>query len=175
MRQTLQKSLLLSVLILTLTGIGFGQTIRPKRIVYRGDTGIFLTKRQEGEVLKRLALRDSYKSEIDSIFKYSSDCTDALLLSREAFFGLFDNYKDLEEEAMNSALKNQNLESQLEQSQEKVKQEQKKKVRWRRATVGTGVVAIGAVAAVVSGVWLPALAVTAAVELGYLLTPKKEK
>jgi hypothetical protein len=88
---------------------------------------------------------------------------------------LFDNYKDLEEEAMNSALKNQNLESQLEQSQEKVKEEQKKKVRWRRATVGTGVVAIGAVAAVVSGVWLPALAVTAAVELGYLLTPKKEK
>ena len=76
---------------------------------------------------------------------------------------------------MNSALKNQNLESQLEQSQEKVKEEQKKKVRWRRATVGTSVVAIGAVAAVVTGVWLPALAVTGIVELGYILTPKKDK
>ena len=161
--------------MLTLTGIAFGQTIRPKRIVYQGDTGIFLTKRQEGEVLKRLALRDSYKSEIDSIFKYSSDCTDALLLSRDAFFGLYDNYKDLEEEAMNSALKNQNLESQLEQVQEKIKQEQKKKVRWRRATVGTSIVAVGAVAAVITGAWLPALAVGAAVELGYILTPKKDK
>ena len=120
-------------------------------------------------------MRDSYKSEIDSIFKYSSDCTDALLLSRDAFFGLFDNYKDLEEEAMNSALKNQNLESQLEQAQEKISQEQKKKVRWRRATVSTSVVAVGAVAAVVTGVWLPALAVTGIVELGYLLTPKKNK
>ncbi len=175
MRQILQKSLLLLVLILTVIGTNFGQTIRPKRIVYRGDTGIFLTKRQEGEVLKRLALRDSYKSEIDSIFKYSSDCTDALLLSREAFFGLFDNYKDLEEESMNSALKNQNLESQLEQAQEKISQEQKKKVRWRRATVGTSIVAVGAVAAVVTGAWLPALAVGAAVELSYILTPKKNK
>jgi hypothetical protein len=161
--------------MLTLAGIAFGQTIRPKRIVYQGDTGIFLTKRQEGEVLKRLALRDSYKSEIDSIFKYSSDCTDALLLSREAFFGLFDNYKDLEEESMNSALKNQNLESQLEQAQEKISQEQKKKVRWKRATVSTSIVAVGAVAAVVTGAWLPALAVGAAVELGYILTPKKNK
>ena len=120
-------------------------------------------------------MRDSYKSEIDSIFKYSSDCTDALLLSREAFFGLYDNYKDLEEEAMNSALKNQNLESQLEQAQEKISQEQKKKVRWRRATVSTSLVAVGAVAAVVTGVWLPALAVGAVVELGYILTPKKNK
>jgi hypothetical protein len=175
MRQILQKTLLLLVLILTVIGTNFGQTIRPKRIVYRGDTGIFLTKRQEGEVLKKLALRNTYKSELDSMFKYSSDCTESLLLSREAFFGLFDNYKDLEEEAMNSALKNQNLESQLEQSQEKLAQEQKKKVRWRRATVSTGIVAVGAVTAVVTGVWLPALAVGAAVELGYLLTPKKEK
>ena len=175
MRQILQKSLLLLVLMLTLIGTGFGQTIRPKRIVFQGDTGIFLTKRQEGEVLKKLALRDSYKSEIDSIFKYSSDCTDALLLSRDAFFGLFDNYKDLEEEAMNSALKNQNLESQLEQAQEKISQEQKKKVRWRRATVGTSIVAAGAVAAVVTGLWLPALAVGSVLELGYLLTPKKDK
>ena len=175
MKQILQKSLLLLVLMLTMIGINFGQTIRPKRIVFQGDTGIFLTKRQEGEVLKRLALRDSYKSEIDSIFKYSSDCTDALLLSRDAFFGLFDNYKDLEEESMNSSLKNQNLESQLEQSQEKISQEQKKKVRWRRATVSTSVVAVGAVAAVITGVWLPALAVTGIVELGYLLTPKKNK
>ena len=109
------------------------------------------------------------------MFRYSNDCTESLLLSREAFFGLFDNYKDLEEEAMNSALKNQNLESQLEQAQEKIYQEQKKKVRWRRATVGTSIVAVGAVAAVVTGVWLPALAVGAAVELGYLLTPKKDK
>ena len=76
---------------------------------------------------------------------------------------------------MNSALKNQNLESQLEQAQEKISEERKKKIRWRRATVGTSIVAVGAVTAVVTGVWLPALAVGAAVELGYILTPKKDK
>lgn len=175
MKPILQKSLLIFLLILTQTGIGFGQTIRPKRIVYQGDTGIFLTKRQEGEVLKKLALRDSYKSEIDSIFKYSSDCTDALLLSRDAFFGLYDNYKDLEEEAMNSSQKNQNLQSQLDQSQEKLLQEQKKKIRWKRATVSSGIIAVGAVTSVVTGVWLPALTVGAVIELGYLLTQKKNK
>jgi len=175
MKQILQKSLLLLVLMLTVIGTSFGQTIRPKRIVFQGDTGIFLTKRQEGEVLKKLALRDTYKSELDSMFKYSSECTDALLLSREAFFGLFDNYKDLEDETKDLSYKVENLEKQKDEAEIKLKKEQEKKVKWRRATVGTSVVAVGAVVAVVSGVWLPALAVTGIVELGYLLTPKKSK
>jgi len=120
-------------------------------------------------------LRDSYKSEIDSIFKYSSECTDALLLSREAFFGLFDNYKDLEDETKDLAYKVENLEKQKDEAEIKLNKEQEKKVKWRRATVGTSVVAVGAVVAVVSGIWLPALAVTGIVEIGYLLTPKKSK
>jgi len=175
MKQILQKSLLLLVLMLTVIGTSFGQTIRPKRIVFQGDTGVFLTKRQEGEVLRRLALRDIHKSELDSMFKYSSECTDALLLSREAFFGLFDNYKDLEDETKDLAYKVENLEKQKDEAEIKLKKEQQKKVKWRRATVSTSVVAVGAVVAVVSGIWLPALAVTGIVELGYLLTPKKDK
>ena len=33
------------------------------------------------------------------MFRYADNCTEALMLSREAFFGLYDQYNQLEDEA----------------------------------------------------------------------------
>jgi hypothetical protein len=65
------KKLTLFLFILTVNLTVFGQVnLLPKRIVYQGDTGIFLTKKQEVEILKTFEYKEIYKSNLDSMFRF---------------------------------------------------------------------------------------------------------
>ena len=170
------KKLTLFLFILTVNLTVFGQVnLLPKRIVYQGDTGIFLTKKQEVEILKTFEYKEIYKSNLDSMFRYADNCTEALMLSRTAFFSLYDQYNQLESEAKlqrDNAINEKKLK---EAAQDSLADEKIKKKTWRRVAVGEGILIAGAVVGTVTGAWVPVAAIVIAAEVAIILNVKPPK
>ena len=72
------------------------------------------------------------------MFRFSENCTEALMLSRDAFFGLYKNYKELEQEAILQRDRANNEEKLKNESIEKYNKENLRKKRWRRITLAEG-------------------------------------
>jgi hypothetical protein len=76
------------------------------------------------------------------MFRYADNCTEALMLSRTAFFGLYDNYNKLEDTAKDEQARADN-ESKLRQAAEnKATDEKNKKIQWRKAALVEGAVIV---------------------------------
>jgi hypothetical protein len=109
------------------------------------------------------------------MFKFADNCTEALLLSREAFFGLFDNYNKLEDEA--HILEDTLAQAKFEKKQAvgKAEQEKNKRVVWKRVAIGEGILIVGAITGVITGAWVPVVAVVAASEVAIILNKEAPK
>jgi len=97
------------------------------------------------------------------------------MLSREAFFGLYDQYNQLEDEAK---LQRDNAlnESKLKQdARDSLSNEKVKKRTWRRAAIGEGVLIIGAVVGAVTGAWVPVATLVIVAEVAIILDVKPPK
>ena len=109
------------------------------------------------------------------MFRYADNCTEALMLSREAFFGLFDQYNLLEDEAKlqrDNAINEKKLK---ELAQDSLSNEKVKKKTWRRVAIGEGILITGAVVGVVTGAWVPVAAIVIASEVAIILNVKPPK
>lgn len=107
------------------------------------------------------------------MFQYADNCTEALMLSRTAFFSLYEQYGDLEKEAKEQREKAKTEELAKNKALEEVVKQTDKKVLWRRIAIGEGIVLAGATFAIISGAWIPALAVTAIAETVHISKRKK--
>ena len=97
------------------------------------------------------------------------------MLSREAFFGLYDQYNLLEDEAKlqrDNAINEKKLK---ENAQDSLATEKVKKKTWRRAAIGEGILIAGAVAGAVTGAWVPVAALVVAAEFAIILNVKPPK
>ena len=109
------------------------------------------------------------------MFKFSYNCTEALMLSREAFFGLYEQYNKLEEEAVlqrDNASKERKLK---EIAQDSLLNEKVKKRTWRRVAIGEGVLIAGAVVGAVTGAWVPVATIVIVAEVAIILDVKPPK
>lgn len=109
------------------------------------------------------------------MFKFSYNCTEALMLSREAFFGLYGQYNELEEEAMlhrDNAKKERKLK---EGARDSLATETGKKRTWRRAAIGEGVLILGTIVGVATGAWVPVAAIVIVAEVAIILDVKPPK
>ena len=122
-----------------------------------------------------MAYKEYYKTNLDSMFKFADNCTEALLLSREAFFGLYDNYNKLEDEAhiLEDTLAQAKFEKKLAVG--KAEQEKNKRVVWKRIAIGEGILIAGAITGVVTGAWVPVVAVVVAAEMAIILNKQAPK
>lgn len=109
------------------------------------------------------------------MFQYADNCTEALMLSRTAFFSLYDQYKALETEAKDQREKANTEELAKNKALEEVEKQTNRKIIWRRVAIGEGIVIVGVTVAVVTGAWLPALAATGVVEVIHLTRTKPDK
>jgi hypothetical protein len=109
------------------------------------------------------------------MFKFANNCTDALLLSREAFFGLYENYVKLEEEAhvLEDSLGQAKFDR--KQAYAKSEQEKTKRIVWKRVAIGEGILIVGAITGVVTGAWVPVVAVVVAAEVAIILNKEAPK
>lgn len=97
------------------------------------------------------------------------------MLSREAFFGLYEQYNKLEDEAK---LQRDNAlnEAKLKQgARDSLTTETVRKKTWRRAAIGEGVLIVGAVVGAVTGAWVPVAAIVVVTEVAIILNVKPPK
>ena len=64
------------------------------------------------------------------MFRFSENCTEALMLSRDAFFGLYDNYRELEQEAVLQRDRANTEEKLKNEAIEKYNKENTKSKKW---------------------------------------------
>ena len=119
--------------------------------------------------------KEYYKTNLDSMFKFADNCTEALLLSREAFFSLYENYNDLETEAKSIEDTVIKAKSDLKSANLKTEEEKGKRVIWKRVALGEGIVLVGAITGLVTGAWVPVVAVVVVCEVALILNKEAPK
>lgn len=79
------------------------------------------------------------------MFQYADNCTEALMLSRTAFFGLYDNYHKLDKEAneLADSLDQERIEKAAALAE--AERQRSRKKGWRGVAIGEGVGIVGAV------------------------------
>ena len=109
------------------------------------------------------------------MFKFADNCTEALLLSRESFFGLYENYTKLEDES--HVLEDSLGQAKFERKQAfgQAEKEKGKRIVWKRVAIGEGILIIGAITGVVTGAWVPVVAVVVAAEVAIILNKEAPK
>jgi ElaB/YqjD/DUF883 family membrane-anchored ribosome-binding protein len=79
------------------------------------------------------------------MFLYADNCTEALMLSRTAFFGLYDNYRKLDKEATELADSLDQATIERAAAMAEAEKQRSRKKGWRGVAIGEGVGIIGAV------------------------------
>jgi len=109
------------------------------------------------------------------MFKFSYNCTEALMLSREAFFGLYDQYNQLEDEAKLQR-ETATIEKGLRKAaQDSLSEEKVKKKSWRKVAIGEGILIVGAVVGAVTGAWVPVVTIVIVAEVAIIMDMKPPK
>lgn len=109
------------------------------------------------------------------MFQYADNCTEALMLSRTAFFALYNNYNKLEDEAELQRDSASQAKFERNGALAKVGQEKDKKIKWRKLAFGEGFIIIGAIAGIATGAWVPVAAIVVAAEVLLFLDTKAPK
>jgi hypothetical protein len=106
------------------------------------------------------------------MFKFADNCTEALMLSREAFFGLYDNYNKLEEEAIAQRDSASQAKFERDEAKGKLAMETGKKKKWIRLAIGEGVLIVGTIVGVATGAWVPVAAIVVVTEIALIMDAK---
>lgn len=148
--------------------IVYGQEIElPKRIVLKGDSGVFFTKKQEIILINKLENIKKLESTVDSL-EYSNQICQSNLRSAEVVNEISKNRKDQLYQIVNS-------QDSIIKGQDSIIESQHEKIRkWKKGTLCTSVVAVGCVLAGVTGAWLPAVAVIAVTEAAIIFTKRNK-
>lgn len=167
MRKLLEKLIVL-IFILTTNAIVYGQEIGlPKRIVLKGDSGVFFTKKQEVILINKLSSVKKLENQVDSLSVSNEKCKQELKTSTVENLV----FRERQDEMVRMA----QVQDKIISGQDSIIENQNSKLRkWKKTTLCTGVVAVGCVFAGVTGVWLPAVAVIAVTEVAIIFTKKQK-
>jgi hypothetical protein len=166
--KSLFKNLIVLIFILTASLTVCGQEVElPKRIILKGDSGVFFTKKQETVLIYKLNYIKTLERQVDSLENENQKCSVDLKAS-EISNEITSKRKDELYQVMNS-------QDSIIKGQERIIDTKENEIRkWKKTTLCTGVVAVGCVLAGVTGAWLPALTVIAVTEAAIIFT-KREK
>lgn len=143
------KTFLIFLALLFISVTVCGQKFLPQRIVYQGDTGIFLNRKQENEILQALKFKEVYKQNLDSMFQFTVNCTGALRASNQMYSELQDKFVDLQDVAEDEKARADNEEKLKKDALEKAAQEENKKKNWRTVAISEGGIILTAIAFIV--------------------------
>ena len=130
--------ILVSLALLSLTALG--QVIKPHRIIYNGDTGIFFNKQQEIFLLTIIKTEKAQKKEIEQLYIYKDNCDNQLKAEQKANADMNKLFTDMESEANRLKDKYNNELIEHAKTQEKLKIQKGKSKQWRNAAIGSGIV-----------------------------------
>jgi len=121
----------------------FGQVLKPHRIVYEGDTGVFFNKTQELLLLTIIKTEKAQKKEIEQLYIYKDNSDNQLKAEQKHSEDLNRAFTSMETEAKAQRKKYQDeVVSHTETKLELEKQTNKKKT-WRKVAIGEGIGLIG--------------------------------
>jgi hypothetical protein len=121
----------------------FGQVLKPHRIVYEGDTGVFFNKTQELLLLTIIKTEKAQKKEIEQLYIYKDNSDNQLKAEQKHSEDLNRAFTSMETEAKVQRKKYQDeVVSHTETKLELEKQTNKKKT-WRKVAIGEGIGLIG--------------------------------
>ncbi len=130
-----------SLALLNLTVLG--QAIKPHRIVYNGDTGIFFNKQQEIILLGIVKTQKSQEQEIKQLYIYKDNCDNQLKAEQKANADLNKLFTDMEKEANRLREKYNTEVIEHAKTKEKLEIQKDRKKKWRGVAIGSLVVNFG--------------------------------
>jgi len=132
---------LVSLVLLNLTV--HGQALKPHRIVYEGDTGIFFSKSQELLLLTIIKTEKSQKKEIEQLYIYKDNCDEQLKNEQDANAYLNVLFTQMESEANSLKEKYNNELIEHSKTKQKLEIQTNRKKKWRGVAIGSLVVNFG--------------------------------
>jgi hypothetical protein len=120
-----------------------GQAIKPHRIVFNGDTGIFFNKQQEILLLAIIKTEKAQKLELEQMYVYKNNCDEQLKKEQKANADLNKLFTDMEKEAnrLKDLYNNELIEH--AKTKEKLEIQTDRKKKWRLVAIGSGVINLG--------------------------------
>ena len=132
---------MVSLVLLNLTV--HGQALKPHRIVYEGDTGIFFSKSQELLLLTIIKTEKSQKKEIEQLYIYKDNCDEQLKNEQDANAYLNVLFTQMESEANSLKEKYNNELIEHSKTKQKLEIQTNRKKKWRGVAIGSLVVNFG--------------------------------
>ena len=132
---------MVSLVLLNLTV--HGQALKPHRIVYEGDTGIFFSKSQELLLLTIIKTEKSQKKEIEQLYIYKDNCDEQLKNEQDANAYLNVLFTQMEKEAIRLKDKYNTEVIEHTKTKDKLEKQSNKKKKWRGIAIGSGIVNLG--------------------------------
>jgi hypothetical protein len=120
-----------------------GQALKPHRIVYEGDTGIFFSKSQELLLLTIIKTEKSQKKEIEQLYIYKDNCDEQLKNEQDANAYLNVLFTQMESEANRLKEKYNNELIEHSKTKQKLEIQTNRKKKWRGIAIGSGIVNLG--------------------------------
>lgn len=130
--------ILVSLALLSLTALG--QAIKPHRIVYNGDTGIFFNKPQEIILLGIIKTEKAQEKEIAQLYVYKNNCDEQLKKEQKANADLNKLFTEMESEAKRLMEKYNNEFLEHSKTKERLKIQTDRKKKWRGTAIGSVIV-----------------------------------
>ena len=121
----------------------FGQVLKPHRIVYEGDTGVFFNKQQELLLLTIIKTEKSQKKEIEQLYIYKNNCDDQLLKEQKHSEDLNRAFTSMETEAKTQRDKYQEEVVKHTETKLKLEKQEGKVKTFRNIAIGEGIGLIG--------------------------------
>jgi hypothetical protein len=123
--------------------IAFGQVLKPHRIVYEGDTGVFFNKSQELLLLTIIKTEKAQKKEIEQLYIYKDNCDNQVKSEQKANADLNKLFTEMESEANRLKEKYNNELIEHSKTKEKLKIQTDRKKKWRTISIGSLAVNFG--------------------------------
>ena len=126
---------MVSLALLSLTVLG--QAIKPNRIVFNGDTGIFFNKQQEILLLTIIKNERANKLELEQMYIYKNNCDEQLKKEQKANADLNKLFTEMESEANRLKEKYNNELIEHAKTKEKLEIQTDRKKKWRGTAIGS--------------------------------------
>ena len=126
---------MVSLALLSLTVLG--QAIKPNRIVFNGDTGIFFNKQQEILLLTIIKNEKAHKLELEQMYIYKNNCDEQLKKEQKANADLNKLFTEMESEANRLKEKYNNELIEHAKTKEKLEIQTDRKKKWRGTAIGS--------------------------------------
>ncbi len=132
---------MVSLILFSVTA--FGQVLKPHRIVYEGDTGVFFNKQQELLLLTIIKTEKSQKKEIEQLYIYKNNCDDQLLKEQKHSEDLNRAFTSMETEAKTQRDKYQEEVVKHTETKLKLEKQEGKVKTFRNIAIAEGIGLIG--------------------------------